>query len=281
MGIECFETCTIIGIDYWSNITSQQIVPKHNIHVLSKNLQVTKLQLLTILYSFQPEIQICLLELTTTMSEEQSAVGYLCIPVYRVKWLKNKGAILIIIWSFLVSSVFHFVRAGYQKNLTEDYVSLGAIVLVLSALLFPIGGWMADAYIGRYRMIHYSTWIMWIGIISIVTGEVCACVNTTYDETIKEYVIYTMFAVMAIGLGGFQSNILQLGVDQLTDASSIEITSFITWYVLILYASGITLQFTTDCIVYMQSNSKLYYVKALALAFRLTIVLCSDFLLHN
>ena len=215
------------------------------------------------------------------MSEEQSIIRYLCRPTYRVRWLKNKGAILIIVWSFLVSSVFHFVRAGYQRNLREEYVSLGGIVLVLTALLFPIGGWLADAYIGRYRMIRYSVWMMWIGAIFIVAGEIFASVNGTYNTAIKEYVIYVMFAFMAMGLGAFQSNIIQLGVDQLIDASSTEITSFITWYVLILYASGITLQFTTECIVYMQPNDELYYVKALAIAFFLTIVLCSDFLLHD
>lgn len=215
------------------------------------------------------------------MSEEPSIIGYPCRPAYRVKWLKNKGAILIIVWSFLVSSVFHFVRAGYQRNLREEYVSLGGVVLVLTALLFPIGGWLADAYIGRYRMIRYSIWMMWIGTIFIMAGEIFASVNGTYNATIKEYVIYAMFAVMAMGFGGFQSNIIQLGVDQLIDASSTEITSFITWYVLILYASGITLQFTTECIVYMQPNDELYYVKALAIAFFLTIVLCSDFLFNG
>ena len=212
------------------------------------------------------------------MSEEKL---YLCRPSCRVKWLKNKGAILIIVWSFLVSSVFHFVRAGYQKNLREGYVSPGGIILVLTALLFPIGGWMADAYIGRYRMIHYSIWMMWTGAIFIMAGEIFANVNGTYNKAIKVYVIYAMFAVMAMGLGAFQSNIIQLGVDQLTDASSTEITSFITWYVLILYASGITLQFATECIIYMQPNDELYYVKVLAIAFFLTIVLCSDFLLHG
>lgn len=218
-----------------------------------------------------------------TMSEEQSMIRYsdLCRPACRVRWLKNKGAILIIIWSFLVSSVYHFVRAGYQRNLKEEYVSLGGIILILTALLFPIGGWMADAHIGRYKMIHYSIWTMWIGIIFIVAGEIFASVNGTYNKSIKEYVIYAMFAVMVLGLGGFQSNIIQLGVDQLTDASSAEITSFITWYVLILYASGVALQFTTECFVYMQPNNELYYVKALAVAFFLTIVLCSDFLLHS
>ena len=252
------------------------------IYVLSPTIPNNNNNIIISIVSFQPERQTSLLIYRIIMSEEPSIIiGYLCRPAYRVKWLKNKGAILIIVWSFLVSSVFHFVRAGYQRNLREEYVSLGGVVLVLTALLFPIGGWLADAYIGRYRMICYSTWMMWIGAIFIVAGEIFASVNGTYNTAIKEYVIYTMFAVMAMGFGGFQSNIIQLGVDQLIDASSTEITSFITWYVLILYASGITLQFTTECIVYMQPNDKLYYVKALVIAFFLTIVLCSDFLLHG
>ena len=45
--------------------------------------------------------------------------------------------------------------------------------------------------------------------------------------------------IMAIGLGGYQANIIQFGMDQLHDASTTEIKSFIIWYVWTLLSTGI------------------------------------------
>ena len=200
-----------------------------------------------------------------------------------MKWVKSKGAILVVIWTFLSTTVFHFLRDinGHTGNPTGStvHVSPGAIILVLSAILYPIGGWVADTYVGRYKMIRSCVWIMWVGAIFITIGEIVADVNTTYDKSIREYVIYIMGVIMAIGLGGFQSNIIQLGTDQLTDASSTEITSFITLYVLAIYASGVTLQHSTTCISYTVDGFS--YIKSLAVALCLSIVLCTDFLLQH
>ena len=49
----------------------------------------------------------------------------------------------------------------------------------------------------------------------------------------------TLFVFMAIGLGGYQANIIQLGIDQLRDASTTEIKSFIIWYVWTTLSAGI------------------------------------------
>ena len=82
---------------------------------------------------------------------------------------------------------------------------------------------------------------------------------------------------MAIGLGGFVSNIIQFGIDQLIDASATEITSFITWYTMTVYASGVTIHYVADCIV----SEKTFYIKTLVVAFCLTLAVCTDFLFKH
>ena len=47
-----------------------------------------------------------------------------------------------------------------------------------------------------------------------------------YNKAIRP----VLFCLVSIGLGGFQANIVQFGLDQLHDASIIEIMSFISWY---------------------------------------------------
>ncbi len=48
---------------------------------------------------------------------------------------------------------------------------------------------------------------------------------------------------MSIGFGGYQANIVLLGIDQLQDASTDEITSFISWFLFTYFSSGIIVQF--------------------------------------
>ena len=200
-----------------------------------------------------------------------------CKPVYRVRWLKNKAAILIIIWSFLVTSVYHLLRNGYSDEPKQQNITVMGIIMVAATLLFPIGGWLADTYFGRYKTIHYSMWIMWIVTVSGTVSELLADGNAFYSSHIKRPVMYVLTVILAIGLGGFQSNIVQLGIDQLTDASTTEITSFITWYTLTPFMSGITLQYATDCTIDRGS----FYTKTMAVALCLSIALCLDCLFHH
>lgn len=192
----------------------------------------------------------------------------------RGKWLSNKGAILIIFWSYFVTSVFYLMRSD---STSENFVSLGGIILVTSTLLYPIGGWLADTHFGRYKVIHYSMWIIWIGIVLATFSNVMSNEFSAYSE-INVWIFRALRVIMAIGLGGFQSNIVQFGVDQLTDASTIEITSFIMWYALTLYASGVTMYFVSECVV---DKYNIFYIKLLYVAFCLTVALCTDYLFHR
>lgn len=194
-------------------------------------------------------------------------------PTYRVKWLKNKGAILIIVWSYLATTVFHLLKAGYKGN----HVYPRGIILISTALLYPVGGWIGDSSFGRYKVIRSSMWIMWVITILATLNQIFAKVMAKY-EVHSENIHYILCVILGIGLAGFLSNIVQLGIDQLIDASTSEVTSFISWYTLALYASGITIHYTTDCIA--EEHNQLSF-KYLLVVLCLTIALCSDFLFQH
>ena len=122
---------------------------------------------------------------------------------YRVKWLKNKGAILIVFWNYLVMSVYHLLSGGYTtKQLDHPFhVSNTGIILWCMALLFPIGGWLADTRIGRYKMIHYSLWVMWISIMLATFGELLLNnVSTTFmhDNNPVSYTHLTLPTIYSV-----------------------------------------------------------------------------------
>lgn len=202
--------------------------------------------------------------------------GQCCAPSRRIKWLKNKGAILIVLWSHLVGSVFYFLRAGYKDNTTE-YVSNTGIILIGSTLLYPIGGWLADTRLGRYIVIKYSMLIMWIVSVLLTINEVVSCVSVVYTA-VKWPVFVTLSIILAIALGGFLSNVVQLGTDQLINASATEITSFITWYTLTYFTSGVAFHYISDCI---QIEYQILYIKPLVMTVCLTIAICSNFLCEH
>ena len=207
-------------------------------------------------------------------------LGLSCKPAYRVKWLKTKGAILILIWNYLVFSVFHLFQAGYnERQLCHPFkVSLSSIIVWCMAILFPVGGCLADTRIGRYKVIHYSTLIMWIGMLLATFGELLLTnISAANTQHIKTPVYLCLCVFTSIGLCGFLSNIVNLGIDQLTDASATEITSFITWYTLTMFISGITVHFTTDCLI----TEDTYYAKTLVVAICLTLALCLNFLFQH
>ena len=53
---------------------------------------------------------------------------------------------------------------------------------------------------------------------------------------------------MSIGYEGYQANIVLFGIDQLQDASTDEITSFITWYVYTFFSGGVVMHFIDSCL---------------------------------
>ena len=148
-----------------------------------------------------------------------------CKPTYRLRKVKNKGAILVIVWSYLITNICYFVLAseGYMGL----FIKLGMVAV---GLTLPIAGWLSDIYFGRYKVIRFSMCIMWIAIILATASSVVAQFVDSYEYIIS-YMYGTLMTIATVGLGGFLGNLIQFGIDQLHNAPTNEITSFITWYV--------------------------------------------------
>ena len=147
-----------------------------------------------------------------------------CRPTYRIRKLKNKGAILILIWNVLVISVFYYLSI-YNRMFHPTW----HMYSITWGLTLPIAGWLADVCLGRYKVIRWSIWIMWIASVLIVASSVLSQLVESYYN-INNYIGVVLLLIMSIAFGGYQANIVLFGIDQLQDASTDEITSFISWY---------------------------------------------------
>ena len=109
--------------------------------------------------------------------------------------------------------------------------------------------------------------LMWLSFISLCSVRYIL-ESYTKSRTLVLVLEYIFGITMSIGLGNFQVNIIQFGVDQLLDSSSSDIISYITWYVWGFYLSKVVIGYTY-CIP---------LITDLLLAVLLTLALCSDFL---
>ena len=184
------------------------------------------------------------MEHVSLLSSEPTTVEQLkvfCKPTYQMRKLRNKGAILVLIWSYLVMSVFIYLYS-YAKH-------GGKLRLMVLGLSLPFAGWLADILFGRYKVMYCSMWIMWVSSILTTASSVSLqLVDNNINLKINYYTSTVLMVIMAVGFGGYQANVIQFAMDQLYDASTNEIKSFITWYAWIIVGGGIVEHLAVICI---------------------------------
>ena len=186
-----------------------------------------------------------------------------CKPTYKPRKVKNKGAILVLVWNFLIIGVFDDPLTYF--NITT------CVSLVAFGLTLPVAGWLADARVGRYKVIRCSIWIMWSATVLVTVSSVIAQLIEGYSS-INSKIQLLLYAFIAIGFGGYGANIIQFGMDQLHDASTTEITSFIVWYVWTAMSGGIVLDIITACL-----SVQYMAIRPLLLCANLTLALSLSF----
>ena len=140
--------------------------------------------------------------------------------------LKNKGAVLVLIWAFLPCDAY--ISAGIV-------IKLSIIpLIVISAVSFPILGCLSDVCLGRYKTIRYSLWILWLSLIALNVFLIVKQFAAVEAEVTQWIVECLIGGCAAISICGVMVNTMQFGIDQLTDACSSDICSYISWYVWIV-----------------------------------------------
>lgn len=68
---------------------------------------------------------------------------------YRWRWFKNTGMSIILLWSFAAFAAVNYFVKFFLYNKERFTPMIFSI-----CLLFPIGGWLADVYMGIEELIH-------------------------------------------------------------------------------------------------------------------------------
>ena len=179
---------------------------------------------------------------------------------FRHVFCRSKAAHIILLWNVLVGATFGTVSRGalalgfaYQNNNREKdkvnfHITLSIIlaalgfIALIQVFFYPVGGLIADIKCGRYKVMSLSTLNLWCGhgillifiLLSVVSRERFEInrdkngMPITFSEA---GVLGVALILFIFGFTGFQANAVQFGLDQLQDAPSEELSSFLHWFI--------------------------------------------------
>lgn len=160
--------------------------------------------------------------------------GCRCRWYWRDRLPKGKASALVFFLNVVESFAFYGATSGALKLILQEKATTGlgfvltiALEFCIGRLVYSIMGVIADAYVGRHRMIHISLWLFWVayGLLAIALS-----LSNFYSPVIRYVLPITAFVLVSIGAAGFEVNIIPFGMDQLQGASSVEMSSYFYWY---------------------------------------------------
>ena len=203
---------------------------------------------------------------------------------YRMRWFSSKGAILVLVWTLLISfvstSLMYF--CGTAVGISHDpstpsnnLIYIPILVIVLSA---PLCGWLADAKFGNYEVFR-------VGIIVLFISTVLNCLLLVLKELVSDSDIVIRWiyfclssSLFVVGSCACVVTSLPLGLDQMPDASSSSLASYISWYVCSIYIGSLLCETLnlhhSKCLdVAMASNYSLIWALCLTVCMSIVVVL--------
>ena len=181
---------------------------------------------------------------TYQQHRSQSVLSKLCCSSTRV-YKPYRSVLLLLLWTTVVGGIYSCAQlsATFASARVDSryYDSILTTVLVMYTLLtivmvfYPLGGFLADVYFGRYRVVIASLIVLTVCMLLVLLGIVTTLqldIQPTSGTGIKLAYIgggIFSFALLVIGLSGYTSNIVQLGMDQLLDVPCHKLGVFVHW----------------------------------------------------
>ena len=151
--------------------------------------------------------------------------------------MKLRGSLLIIVCCLLLEFCNLIQRDYFLTGLVSSHriLDLGAQGLLF--LLYPVMGHLADVYLTRYRSLKWSFgMLIFVGCSFSLYFGIDLLLSSIWNiNVLRQPVLLTVLSVLyifiyIIGLGLFQANAIQFGLDQLLEAPTSKLIAFIHWY---------------------------------------------------
>ena len=149
---------------------------------------------------------------------------------------------------FCILLLLHFTIIGtYSWFLNLCHIQIRFFVFFIQGLAFisyPLIGLLADVKLTRYRMICLSCWVTFVSHLLLLL--VVLCLGLPYSihhdgpfalAIVSSIIVLipTTMSFVIVGKGMFESTVIQFGTDQMIEASSAQLSTFIHWYYWSMY----------------------------------------------
>lgn len=162
---------------------------------------------------------------------------------YRIQCIQSKGAFLVLLWAFFVHVFMPYNTSVHLVKVSLNSVSnnynfsshFSQNIYHFLFIFFPIMGWIADAKIGRYKAICYSTLIIIIAAVLFVVGYVIHAV-VPHDQVNFGIKLVVMLLIglgiffNIIGYACFDANVIPFLTDQALGYSGEKLSALIHWH---------------------------------------------------
>ena len=168
---------------------------------------------------------------------------------------RYKAVLLILVWTMIVGELLMLQKAligcfidnyvptgiNHFSNSVSSPLAFAYAILVVIAMFYPLGGFLADICCGRFKTVMIGLcFLSFHAVVAIIIPVVWVVVtqhphslrsfnNTTSRNEVAPYyfVGFCAFSLAMLGIVAFQANFIQLGLDQLMDAPSISLSIFV------------------------------------------------------
>ena len=165
---------------------------------------------------------------------------------YRVRWLSSKGAFLVLLWTLLEVITCSLLNSLSKYDISVPRNLLALIPITLFLVSAPLSGWLADAKFGNYTVFRVGAVLLFISTVLKCLFMILEALVLVWDNNILKWILaYLGWSLFAVGFCAFSVTALPLGLDQMPDASSSSITSYIAWFVCSVFIGNFLMRFST------------------------------------
>ncbi len=173
----------------------------------------------------------------------------------------SKAAALVLVWSqcscislWSTTAMTHPVYSGLRLNDNSLFATISSIPIVVLVISIPLSGWLADSRFGNFKVFKSGAILMFMGNVLV---SVCTLAITNQQKKNQASLIISATLgtfsnfISYVGGGACLVTMFQLGLDQMPDASSQNIMSYIAWYCITLFfgfwMSNVVYEVLTHC----------------------------------
>ena len=179
-------------------------------------------------------------------SESVGRRSHSCL-VCKIPVVLEKGTVVTLVWSTLLGIAL-FVE-----------VINGSAAITVMSLTFPVVGWIADTWIGRYKVLRTA---MQLQLLSCTLGIPVQVLLMYYTSSEVVVVLNTILTcLVAAGMSCYCACILQFTTDQMIGASSDQLSFAVRW---VLWGLGIGLCINDVLHCVLESDMALLVSRCLA-----------------